>query len=201
MTSRTENFRAPLARLSRTNLFVPRKREGKPDKYEVNLIFPKATDLAEMKRAILQAAKDEWGDKAENLLKAGAIKQPILDGDGPQGVSKKTGERYKELEGMYFVRLSSNLQPALFSKKMTAAVDGADLYSGSYGYAVVNAYTWENAENGRGVSIGLSMVQMVRDGEKLGGGAADPTKFFEAIEDSGEAGDGGTGDGAGALFS
>lgn len=199
MTSRTENFRSPLARLSRVNLFKPRAHNNK-ERYELNLIFPKSTDLGEIKKAIMEAAKAEWGEKAENLLKNGAIKQPLLDGDGPQGVSKKTGERYKELEGNYFIRCASNLPPALFTRQMTAAVEGTHLYSGCYGYAAIHAYTWENAENGRGVSIGLSMVQHVKDGEKLGSGAADPTKFFEKIEDEGEASDGGTGDGAGALF-
>jgi hypothetical protein len=48
------------------------------------------------------------------------------------------------------------------------------------------------------------MVQHAKDGEKLGGGHADPSKFFETIPDD-DSGSGGaaadTGDGAGALFS
>ncbi|SFI05185.1 ssDNA-binding protein [Methylobacterium brachiatum] len=206
MTSRTEDFRSPLARLSRVNLYKPRPNKKDPTKvkYEVNLLFPKSADLSEIKAAVIEAAKAEWGEKAIELLKNGAIKQPILDGDGPQGVSKKTGARYPELEGMYFIRCASNLQPALLSKKVTAAVEGRDLYSGCYGYAAIHAYTWESDENGRGVSIGISMVQHAKDGEKLGGIQADPSKYFEAIPDDDDAPGGGAGDvhdGAGALFS
>jgi hypothetical protein len=210
MTSRSPDFRSPLARLSRVALFKPRDREGKM-KYEVNLLFPKDADLSEIKTAVIEAAKAEWGDKAVELLKKKVIKQPILDGDGEQGVSKKTGEQYKELEGMWFIRCSSNLQPALFSKQVTAAQEGKDLYSGCFGYAVIHAYTWENDKNGKGVSIGLSMVQMARDGEKLGGTPADPSKFFDKIDtsdaggsDDQSGGDGGgdeDDDGAAALFS
>lgn len=199
MTSRSPDFRSPLARLSRVNLYKPRDNKGKL-KYEANLIFPKDTDLTDIKEAVKAAAVAEWGDKAAESLKKGLIKIPVLDGDGPQGMSKKTEERYPELEGMYFIRCASNHQPALFSRKMGQAQEGSDLYSGCYGYAVLHAYTWESAENGKGVSLGLSMVQMVKDGPKLGGAAADPSKFFEKIEDTGDATD--TGDeGAGALFS
>lgn len=209
MTSRTEDFRSPLARLSRVNLFAPRVNKKDPTrkpKYEVNLLYPKSADLSAIKAAVIQAAKAEWGDKAVDLLKNGVIKQPILDGDGPQGLNKQSGERYKELEGMFFIRCASNLQPALLNPKVIQAVEGTHLYSGCYGYAAIHACTWESAEQGRGVSIGISMVQHAKDGERLGGGQADPSKFFETIpdDDSGNGGAGAaadTGDGAGALFS
>lgn len=208
MTSRTADFRSPLARLSRVNLFSPRQNKKDPTKkakFEVNLLYPKAADLSSIKAAVIEAAKAEWGDKAVELLKNGVIKQPILDGDGPQGVNKTTGERYKELEGMFFIRCASNLQPALLNPKVMAAVEGTHLYSGCYGYAAIHAYTWESTEQGRGVSIGISMVQHAKDGEKLGGGQADPSKFFETIPDDDNQGSGGaaadTSDGAGALFS
>ncbi len=49
------------------------------------------------------------------------------------------------------------------------------------------------------------MVQHAKNGERLGGGQADPSKFFETIpdDDSGSDGAGAVpeGDGAGALFS
>ena len=203
MTSRSEDFRSPLARLSRVNIFKPRQDKKNPErkpKYEVNLILPKSTNLDEIKAAVKAAAVAEWGEKAIESLKKGTIKQPILDGDGPQGVSRTTEEQYPELEGMYFIRTASNLQPALFSPKRTQAEEGKHLYSGCFGYAVIHAYTWESAENGKGVSIGLSMVQHVKDGEKLGGVAADPSKFFDKIEDTGSNEDAGD-EGAGALFS
>jgi hypothetical protein len=201
MTSRTADFRSPLVRFSRMNVFKPRANKKDPTKlkFEANLIIPKDGDLSEIKAAIIEAAVAEWGEKARESLKKGTIKNPILDGDGPQGMNKTTEEQYPELEGMWFIRTASNLQPKLYNKKVKPAIEGTDLYSGCYGYAVIHAYTWDNAENGKGVSIGLSMCQMVKDGEKLGGREADPDQFFKN-----EAGDAPEetqgGDGASALF-
>ena len=75
------------------------------------------------------------------------------------------------------------------------------MYSGCYVYAVVNAFTWENKEKGKGISFGLSMAQFVKDGENLGGGGADPEEFFEVIPDTGDApASTKSGAGAGGLF-
>jgi hypothetical protein len=210
MTGRSPDFKAPLARLSYANLFKPRKRENKDgsvrESYEANFVWPKNTDISALKAAVLAAAADEWGEeKAKDLLKKELIKQPILDGDGKQGRNKE-GEQYKELAGCYFVRAATKIAPALFSRQVTAANEKDDLYSGCYVYPVLHAYTWESAEQGKGVSIGMTMVQMAKDGDRLGGngGERDPSKFFERIdtgEDGGPAGGDKPADGAGGLFS
>lgn len=210
MTGRSEDFKAPLARLSYANLFKPRTRKNDKtgesrESYEANFVWPKTTDISALKAAVLAAAAQEWGEeKAKDLLKKELIKQPILDGDGKQGRSKE-GEQYKELAGCYFVRASTKIAPALFSRKVTAANEKDDLYSGCYVYPVLHAYTWESAEQGKGVSIGMTMVQMAKDGDRLGGtGERDPSKFFEKIDtDEGDGSSGGDkpADGAGGLFS
>ena len=77
-----------------------------------------------------------------------------------------------------------------------------ELYSGCFGYAVVNAFTWENKENGKGITFGISMFQKAKDGESLGGGGGgNPDEFFEKIADEGDApAETKTGAGAGGLF-
>ena len=70
-------------------------------------------------------------------------------------------------------------------------MDKADVPSGSKGFAVINAFTWENKENGKGISFGISMVQVtkVAQGDEVLGGAGgpDPDKFFESLPDEGDA--------------
>ena len=200
MTARSADLKTPLARLAFANLLTPRKNDQGKERYDCTLIFPKDADISALKNAVLQVAKDEWGDKGETLLKSGAIKSPILDGDGPQGLNKKTGERWAGYEGSYFIRTGSMQRPKLVNKKLLPITEADELYSGCYVYAVVQAYTWEHPSNGRGISIGLSMLQVAKDGERLGGGGANPDAFFEKIDDEGDNPKPAGSDGAAALF-
>jgi len=62
-----------------------------------------------------------------------------------------------------------------------------EVYSGCFGKAVLNAYSWENPSGGRGVSFGIRAFQKTRDGESLGGRAPfDPTKWFVDIPEDGD---------------
>ena len=75
---------------------------------------------------------------------------------------------------------------------MSRITDKNDMPSGSEVYAVVNAFTWENKENGKGISFGVSIIQLVKKaegGEVLGGGGGgpDPDKFLEKLADEGDA--------------
>lgn len=189
--ARSEDIKTPLARLSFVNLLTPGKKinnktKKEVDDYNCNLLFPKATDLSAMKKAAADAAIAEWGDKAAKLIADGVIKSPFLDGDGKEAINKKTGDRYEGFEGTTFLRVGTQQKPKLVNKKVEPIVDKEELYSGCYAYAVVHAFTWANEQNGRGVSFGLSMVQVVKDGDRLGGGGGgDPDAFFEKIEDDG----------------
>jgi hypothetical protein len=138
----------------------------------------------------LAAAKEEWGDKVEQMLKDKVIKTPFLDGDGPQGKSKKTGEPHAGFPGTTFIRCVSGeeYRPKLVNRAVLPITNRDELYSGCYVYAVINAFTWDTKENGKGVSFGISMVQMAKDGERLGGGGGgNPEEHFEKIADEGDA--------------
>lgn len=188
--ARSPDVKTPLCRFSFVNLLKPRTfEEGKAPTYNCTLLFPKGTDISALQNAAVQAAVDEWGDKAKQMIKDGLIKNPFLDGDGPQGLSKKTGERQKGFAGMTFVRVMSgqDYPPVLVNGQRRPITKAEEFYAGCWGYAVVNAFTWENSKNGRGVSFSISMAQKVRDDEKLGGGAGDPDKYFDVIENEGEA--------------
>lgn len=191
MGARSEDRKTPLARLSFPNLLKAqtKKNDNGTTKEEYNcvLLFPKSTDLKALKDDVAKVARDEWGDKADAWIKDGLIKHPFLDGDGPQGLSKKSGERHAGYEGCTFIRCGSTKRPKVVDKKVMPVTSEDEIYAGCYGYAVINAYAWTNDKGGKGVSFGLNMFQVAKDGERLGGGGGDPSQHFEAIPEDGEA--------------
>jgi hypothetical protein len=202
-------MKTPIARFAFTDtLWTPQKRDNGTLQYGCSLLFPKGTDLigtdedgkpVNLKEMAVKAAVDEWGDKAKQMIADGIIKNPFLDGDGKQGKNKQTGEAHAGFPGTTFIRVISggDYAPKLFNKKARPATKD-ELYSGCYGFAVINAFTWENRENGKGISFGISFAQVTKDGERLGGGGGiNPDKWAEKIEDEGEA-PASTKDGAGA---
>lgn len=161
--------------------------EHKDGKYGCSLLFPKGADISELKAAAQGACKAKWGAKTEEYVQKGLIKTPFLDGDGPQGISKKTGEPHAGFPGHVFIRVSSgeDRPPAKRDRNAKPLFDKAECPSGSRVYAVVNAFTWENGEGGKGVSFGISGIQVAKkaEGDEILGGTGGPDvdKFFEKI--------------------
>lgn len=184
--ARSANLTTPKARMSFPNLTRPQTMErddgSKIEKYNVVLLFPKSTDLSELKETALAAAKEQWGDKAVKMIKDGLIKTPFLDGDGPQGRSKKTGETHNGYAGMTFIRVASNEEPVLVDGKRKPLIDDKEVYAGRWAYAVVNAFTWEHEKNGRGISFGLNMLQVADHDEPLGAARPNPDDYFPVID-------------------
>lgn len=204
--ARSEDLKTPMARFAWTeNLFKARaQEEGQKAKFGCTLLFPKDVDLSALKEAAGKAAIEEWGDKAVQWIKDGVIKSPFLDGDGPQGINKKNGERNAGYAGHTFIRVTSgaDFKPVVVNQLRNPVVEASGFPSGYYGFAVVHAFTWENAKNGKGITFGISLAQVAKEGERLGGGGGpDPDKFFEKIADEGAApAETKSGAGAGGLF-
>lgn len=194
-----------LGRFAFTNgLFELQTTQSGKKQWNLTVLFPKTLDISALHNLALEAAKEEWGDKAVGMIQSGIIKSPFLDGDGPQGKNKKNGEPHKGFPGHTFIRMASgeDYRPKLLNGKMLPITGKDELKSGDYGYVVLNAYTWETKEQGKGISFGFSYVLKAKDGESLGGGGAgSPDQFFEKIEDEGEApAETKSGAGAGGLF-
>lgn len=204
-------------------LLTPQKREEKGViklSYNGSFLWPKGVALVgkssagapvNMEEEAVRVATEGFGDKAVELIKSGVIKSPFLDGDGPQGVNKKTGERHKGFEGHRFIRASATADypPKCYDDKLGAdnklvlITDKARIKWGAYYHAVVNILAWDHPQNGKGLSFGLSMVQYAKDGEALGNGGGGPNadSFFEGVADKGAAPAGtANGAGAGGLF-
>lgn len=202
--ARSEDAKAPLARLAFANgLFELQTTQNGTKQWAATLLWPKSEDISSLHKLAVAAATAEWGDKAVQMIKDKLIHSPFLDGDGPQGKSKKTGEAHAGFPGHTFIRVISGEQykPVVIDRKKIVVANRDVVYSGCYGYAVVNAFTWENKEKGKGISFGISMFQLAKDGEKLGGGGVDIDKWAETIEDEGLAPDSTKGGaGASGLF-
>lgn len=206
--ARSQDIKTPEGTFSFiADLFTPRKRDNGGAGYGCTILFPKTTNLDALRAAAVEVAVAEWGEKAKDMIKNGLIKNPFLDGDGVQGLNKKTGERWPGYAGCVFIRCKSgaDYKPRVFDRARKDILLARDAPSGSKGAAVVNAYTWENAQNGKGISFGISMVKITRvaQGDEVlgGGGGPDPDKFFETLpDDDTNVPTGKAGDGAASLF-
>ena len=207
-----EEFKTSRCRLSFAfKLFSPRAQANAKPKYGCTLIFPKSERKA-LEAKVAEAIKGEWGDKGIEMAKSGIIKNPVLSGDGKEARNKETGEFHPGMgPDVVFIRTQARAVDDNGNKVRPPAVRWRDkdfqesegnVYSGCYGKAVVNAFTWEFEANGKGVSFGIAMFQKLEEGERIGGrGPVDANKYVETIEDAGEAPDSTKGgDGAAGLF-
>lgn len=203
---RTEEFKTPLCRLAYAmNLYKARAGEdGGKERFGCALIFPKA-ERAALEKIVGELILKQWGPAGLERAKKGLIKSPFLAGDGKEAHSKKTGELNPGMgPDVFFIRPSANVDhpPAVRWKSPNTQETEANVYSGCYGKAVLNAFCWTNPKNGDGVSFGIAMFQKISEGERLGGsGGVDTDKYYEVIEDTGDAPASTTGGaGASGLF-
>lgn len=219
--ARSEEFKTPDCRISfAQNLFKAREMQASgTKKFGCTLIFANEMMTAktchvgqagERKQMSLQdivanVIVETWGEKGLVRAKDGLIKSPFLPGNGPQARSKKTGELHAGMgDDVFFIRTNANEDrpPKVFGT-VDAQVPASqeDVYSGCYGFAILNAYTWNNPQNGDGVSFGVNMFFKRSDGDRLGGGGSSPDEWAETVDDAGDAPEETkAGAGAGGLF-
>lgn len=214
--ARSPDFKTPVCRLSFGHtLFKPRRNDRNVLKYGCTLIFPKTDMLAKtckfedgrmtsLQDIVAGVIVEQWGEAGLKKAKAGVLKSPFLAGDGKEARDKNGDIRDGLGADMFFIRPTANEDraPKVFSSP-SAAIPGTqeDVYSGCFGFAVLNAYAWKNDQGGEGVSFGIQMFFKKADGERLGGGESDPDRWAETIDDAGEAPESTkTGAGASGLF-
>lgn len=203
--ARSEDFKTPPCRLSfAQSLFKARAQEGGKPKYGCTLIFPKEARAA-LEKHVAEVIKAQWGEKGIEKARNGMIKSPFLAGDGKEARNKTTGELHPGMgPDVFFIRVQANEDrpPVVRYKDPNIPATQEEVYSGCYGFAVINAFAWNNPQNGDGVSFGIQYFQKTKDGERIGGsGQVDPEKWHEKIEDQGDAPqETKQGAGAGGLF-
>ena len=203
--ARSEDFKSPPCRLAFSQgLFKPRAAmEGAAKKYNATLIFENKY-RPQLEKVIAEVITEEWGEKGLVRAKAGGIKNPLLAGDGKEARSKQNGEVHPGFgPGLFFIRCNAqeDRKPVVLwnSKEMQATQE--EVYSGCYGFAVINCWAWNHPSSGDGVSFGIRMFQKTRDGEPLGGGGPlDVDKWYETIDYDEGIKDAGKAGGASSLF-
>lgn len=151
-------------------------------------IIPAGTDISPITAAIDEAAKKCWGDKAKTITASTKFRSPLKAG-GDQ--VDREGQLYAGFEhGQTTVKLSTKQRkPGLvdrqarpiFDTNGTTLMDKAEevyeiipenrAFSGCWLYATFCAQAYDRAD-GRGVSLKLENLQLVRQDERLGGGRA-----------------------------
>lgn len=184
-TKRVIKILTPKFRVSYPHVFEPRGfKAGAKQTYNLNMLFPKTTDLSELRKAVIECAKEKWG---EDFQKFKPI-SPFKDGD------KKEDPNY---HGMTFVVATSTMKPGLVAADAkTPITEPSMFYAGCWARATINPFWWENSGK-RGVSFGIQNLQKLADDEPFtmrgrpeddfepveGGDFDDPSKF-QKDEDS-----------------
>lgn len=220
--ARSQNFKIENLRGTFLFLLKPQKRENNGViklTYSGSFLWPKGVTLKgktetgqelDVMEEAVRTAVEGFGDKAVDLIKNGAIPNPFLDGDGPQAVSKKDGQRHNGFAGHKFLRASATAEypPKCYDSKVGAdgklvlITDQARVKWGAYYHIVTNVLAWEHPQNGKGLSFGLSLVQYAKDGEALGKGGSGPDadSFFEGASAAATTSAATSSAGAGGLF-
>jgi hypothetical protein len=170
-------------RLTFPQLFEAKQVNGQGDpKYSGAFLFGRDHPAkAEVEKAIIEAAKTKWGDKAMaeiTKLKA-ADRLALHDGDAKAD--------YDGYAGSLFVNASNKVRPLVIdgNRAPLAASDGKP-YSGCYVNAIIEFWAQDN-QFGKRVNASLLGVQFIRDGERLAGGSSASADDFEAIPEAQEA--------------
>lgn len=143
--------------------------EDQDPKFEITMLFPKGSDLKELKRVAKLAISEKWGDNPPKNLRS-----PFKDGDEKD---------YDGFAGHISVKAVSDRRPGLVDRDGTKIISEEDFYSGCYAIATVVAFPYggKGSPWSPGVSFGLRNIMKIRDGEPFEGGAT-AEEDFEDVE-------------------
>jgi hypothetical protein len=196
-------------RLSYPFLFVRRpkskfEKKGKAQQmtFQCTILIPPDARLGRYKKALEAAELEMWGKKV-NLDPA---KFPIKDAGAKRD---RNGDPIPGYEaGWRYIALHSNDPVGVVDRQCIPVLPDEDedpnnpgvfhrsskVYPGVWAMAYLNAYAWD-FEGLRGVSFGLNGIQLVRDGDRLGGRPKPELgKVFKALGKVAGAGGGGDDD-------
>ena len=165
-----------IGRFSYAYVFEPRKNDKGELTYSTAFIWPKSdTKTTDDVRKAIAAAKEEgkatkWGGKIPDM------REPLKDGD----IKHPDDPAYKD---SWFINANAkeDRAPGVVDKNRNPIIDKSQFYSGCYGRMSVNFYPF-NVGTNKGIGIGLSGVQKLRDGEPLGSVFSADVDFGDDID-------------------
>jgi hypothetical protein len=85
-------------------------------------------------------------------------------------------------ENAFFINANSATAPGIVDADCNPVLNRSDVYSGVYGRASITFYAF-NSNGNRGIACGLQNLQLIREGEPLGGKASAESDFATDDED------------------
>lgn len=177
----------PEAILSYPNFVKPRAvNEGDDPKYSCTLIFHESTDISELKKIALTVAEEKFGKNARDLIEQGKVRWPFRGDVEAKGYVERAGEKG------CFLNVRSTRRPGVVAAYAdpetgrpyvipTEQVPEA-AYPGVHVRGLLDCYAYDMPMN-KGVTFGLTGVQILRPGERLDGRVA-VENAFEADPDA-----------------
>lgn len=162
------------ARLAFPAIFEAKTVNGEGDPaFSASVILPPDhPGIADLNAAIEAVAKEKWGAKSADTLKAMRAKGNVCLHDGNEK------SEYDGFEGNMYVSARSKTRPLVLDRDKTplTAADGRP-YGGCF--VVASLELWAQDNNfGKRVNAQLKGVQFYADGDAFSGGApADPEDF------------------------
>ena len=162
-------------RLAFPHLFTPQKTNNGSLEFSCALLAdPKdpaqKADLKKLKANCQAVAMEAFGT-------LDGVKLPFKDG------SLKS--QYDGYAGMIVMNAHTTRRVGVVGEDPNIPITmESDVYSGCYVRASLVPASYPDMGNGAGVTLYLGNVQKVADGERFGGGAAEPSDEFSTVEES-----------------
>lgn len=182
----SEKIKTPEGQLSFPFLFVAKAKmnatENDRPRFSTAIVFPKDTDLTELKQLVLDAALAKFGEKAPDMFRSKALRTPFRTDGEAKGYGPDTT----------FITAWSHNRPGVVSiypdpdndgKPTVITADETEkVYPGVIAKLLVSCFGYDNSGN-KGVSFSLAGVQIRRKGDRLDGSIA-ATDAFDADKDA-----------------
>jgi hypothetical protein len=210
----SEKYKTPVFRGAFVRVFDGediKDQNGQPTgktQWGLTAIFEKGEDTGPLKAAMVDAAKKCWGSKAAEKIKHPKFRNPLKDG-GDQ--VDKDGNLYAGFEaGQTVCKIATkNQAPGIVDRQVRRIADAEGktlvdkanglyeviednaVFSGCHFKATYSAMAYDRPD-GFGVSFKLENLQLVKQGERLGGGGASKAEddfADDVVQDDGTSGD------------
>lgn len=161
MSVNTPEFRVAFPSVFRTKFNKLKKK----NEYSIVALFPKGTDLTELKQAAHAALVKKFGPKSDW---PGKLRSPFRD-QGDRAKIKDGKETIPQgyVKGNIYLNLSSDQKPGVVDEGVQKIIDESEFYGGCWAIASLSCYGYDNGDN-KGVNFGLINVQKMKDDDAFG---------------------------------